>query len=233
MKIYPIKTGIFQEKENLLAFIFKYIKKIREGSVLVITSKIVSLAEGRTLPLPKNDTAKAKIIVSESSWAIPTKYVWLTKKDGMIMANAGIDESNANGKIVLLPKDSYRMAKKIRWMLLKKFDLKNCGVLITDSRTQPLRAGIIGSALGYAGFKGIKNYKGTKDIFGRTFLFSSANIADCLATSAVLVMGEGNEQQPLALIEQAPITFSSRVTKKESSIDLQDDIYLPLLKNFK
>ena len=103
----------------------------------------------------------------------------------------------------------------------------------TDSRTQPLRAGIIGAALGYAGFKGLRGYQGRKDIFGRKFKFSSTNIADCLATSAVLVMGEGDERQPLAIIEQAPVEFCQRVNKNQLDIDLADDIYLPLLKNIK
>ena len=49
MKIIPIKTKVFNENENLLEFILKYIKKIPEGSVLVVTSKIVALSEGRTV----------------------------------------------------------------------------------------------------------------------------------------------------------------------------------------
>jgi F420-0:gamma-glutamyl ligase len=94
-----------------------------------------------------------------------------------------------------------------------------------------LRAGIIGSALGYAGFAGLKNYRNKKDLFGRTFQFSSVNIADCLATAAVLVMGEGAERQPLAIIKNPPVKFCRRISKKELLIDLKDDIYLPLLKN--
>ena len=85
------------------------------------------------------------------------------------MANAGIDESNAMGKIILLPKNSFKSAEIIRKKLQNKFGVKNLGILITDSRLFPLRAGIVGVALGYAGFKGIKNYIGKKDIFGRIF----------------------------------------------------------------
>lgn len=55
--------------------------------------------------------------------------------------------------------------------------LKKEGVLITDSRTMPLRASIIGVALGYAGFRGIKDYRGQPDIFGRKFHFPRVDIA--------------------------------------------------------
>ena len=106
--------------------------------------------------------------------------------------------------------------------------VKNLGVLITDSRTVPLRSGVTGVALGYAGFRGIKDYKGQKDIFGREFKFSSVDVADSLATAAVLVMGEGREQQPLAIIKGAPIEFSNKTYHKELEIAIRDDMYLPL-----
>ena len=230
MKIRPIKTRVFKEKEDLLQFIFKYIKKIPESSILVITSKIVALAEGRTIEY-KNKSQKIRLIKEESDFAIKTKYVWLTIKNGMVMASAGIDESNADGKMVLLPKDSFKSAKVVRKELCKKFKIKNLGVLITDSRLFPLRAGVVGVALGYAGFKGIRNYIGKKDIFGRTLKFSRTDVADSLATSAVLCMGEGKEQQPLALITDAPVEFVKKINKKELIIDPKEDLYLPLFRS--
>jgi dihydrofolate synthase / folylpolyglutamate synthase len=227
MKIKAIRTRVFKEKENLLDFVAEYIKKIPENSVLVITSKIVSLSEGRTV-FCKNEKEKIEIIKKESDFALKTKLVWLTIKDGMIMSSAGIDESNANGKVILLPKDSFKIAKIIRQKLQKKYGVKRLGVLITDSRLFPLRAGIVGVALGYAGFKGIKNYIGKPDIFGRLFGYSRVDIADSLATSAVVCMGEGNEQCPLALVTNAPVVFSDKINKLELIIDLNDDIYMPL-----
>ncbi len=79
-------------------------------------------------------------------------------KDGMVMAFAGIDESNGRGKLVLLPKDAYKSAKLLRQKLLRKYNLKNLGILITDSGFIPLRKGAIGFAVGYSGFSGVKNY---------------------------------------------------------------------------
>ena len=149
------------------------------------------------------------------------------------MSSAGIDESNANGKIVLLPKNSFRSAEFVRKKLRAKFKIKNLGILITDSRLLPLRAGIVGVALGYAGFKGVRDYRETPDIFGRILKLSRTDIADGLATAAVLCMGEGKEQQPLALITGAPVEFTSKINKKELYINPREDVYQPLFEKIK
>lgn len=236
MQIKPIKTRIFRENENLFEFILTYVKRIPENSVLVITSKIVALSEGRTVEIDlsiPHEQMREKIIKTESEFMLRTKYTWLTIKDGIFMSSAGIDESNADSKIVLLPKNSFTSAGSIRRKLIKKFKLKNIGILITDSRLMPLRAGIIGIALGYAGFRGIRDYRGTPDIFGRILKLSRTDVADSLATSAVLEMGEGKEQQPLVLITNAPILFVNKINKKELYIDPREDIYQPLFEKIK
>lgn len=227
MIIKPIKTRIFQEGENLLQFITSHIKKLPEESVLIVTSKIVALAEKRTAMI-KDKKTKEKLIRSESKMAMRTKYVWLTVKDNMVMPSAGIDESNANGKLILLPKNSFKSANLLWSALRKKYNIKNLGVIITDSHTMPLRAGVIAMALGYAGFKGIKTYIGKPDIFGRNFHFSNVNVADSLSTAAAFTMGEGNEQQPLAIITKAKVNFCEKIKKDELHIDLREDMYMPL-----
>lgn len=227
MEIKAIKTGVFRENEDLLPFILKYVKKIRENSVLVVTSKIVALSEGRIVEY-KNEKQKTKLIKKESDLAIKTKIVWMTLKGGMVMANAGIDESNARGKLILLPQNSFRSAEILRKKLMKKFRLKNFGVLIADSGLMPLRAGILGVALGYAGFSGLRNYIGKKDIFGRVLKISKTNVADSLATAATVCMGEGNERRPLALITNAPVIFTEKTKERELVISSEDDIYAPL-----
>lgn len=227
MNIKPIKTRVFQEGDNLFAFIAGYFKKIPEKSIIVVTSKIVALTEKRTAVI-KNSRTKNQLIRAESELAIRTKYAWLTIKDGLVMPSAGIDESNANGKLILLPKDSFKTARFLRRKLREKYGVKQLGVLITDSRTLPLRAGIIGVALGYAGFRGVKDYRGQPDIFGRKFHFSRVDIADSLAAAAVLLMGEGDEQQPLAIIKNAPVEFRRKTSRRELQISLKDDMYRPL-----
>jgi F420-0:gamma-glutamyl ligase len=232
MKIKAIKTRIFKPKENLFLFVEKYLPKISEKSILVITSKIVALAEGRLIKYI-DEKSKAKIIKAESEFTLKTKYVFLTIKDGIVMANAGVDESNADGNIILLPADSFRASAQIREYFCHKHKLKNFGVIITDSRCLPLRAGITGVALGYAGFKGLKNYQGKIDIFKRPFKYSRVDVADSLATAAVLEMGEGDERKPLAIINEAPVEYTNRTNKNELKIDIKEDIYGPLFRKIK
>lgn len=220
MKITPVKTKLFREGASLPDFIFAYVPRLKNGSVLVVSSKIVSLSEGRTAD-PKD---RERLIKKESTRAVKTKKVWLTEKDGMLMANAGIDESNGNGKIILLPKDSYTSAQKLRTVLKKKFKLTKLGVIVADSVPMPRRKGVVGVAVGYAGFKGVRDYKGKKDLFGRAFAFASSNIADSLASAAVVVMGEGSERQPIAVIENTPVVFGD-ADKKEMRISRKDDMF--------
>lgn len=227
MIVTPIRTRIFKEKEDLEAFIVEHVPSLSEGAILVVTSKIVALAEGRTAD-PKD---REKIIEEESELVIRTKYTWLTIKDGTVMASAGVDESNADGKLVLLPRDSFAAAEVLREKLRRRFDLKNLGVLVTDSRLLPLRAGVVGVALGYAGFKGVRDYRGAKDIFGRAMQYSRTDVADSLATAAVLEIGEGAEQQPLCVIENAPVEYIEVVDRNELHIDIKDDVYRPLFEN--
>lgn len=236
MQIKAIKTRVFLENEDLFSFILKYLHKIPkrnlEASILVITSKIVALSERRVVEF-KNEKQKIALIKQESDFALKTKHTWLTIKDGMVLASAGIDESNAKGKLILLPKDNFKSAEVLRKKMVQHFGLKNLGVLITDSRLLPLRAGVVGIALGYAGFKGVKDYRGTRDIFGRVLKMSCTDVADSLATSAVLCMGEGSEKQPLAIIKNAPIIFTKKVNKKELHIDPREDLYQPLFEKIK
>ena len=226
MRVEAYKTPVFNESDSLADFLFEQLPLLGERSIVVITSKIVALAEGRTAPFT-DEAAKEALIRSESDWVMETKYTWLTQKDGMIMASAGIDESNAAGKLVLLPKDSFVAADQLRKALMDHYGLHNLGVLITDSRIFPLRAGVTGVSLGYAGFKGIRDYRGTPDIFERPLEMTQTNVADALAAAAVLTMGEGNEQQPLALITEAPVTFVDQIERDELAIDIREDMYRP------
>lgn len=228
MNVHAIQTRVFKESENLIAFIAEHIPTLKNGLILVVTSKIVALSEGRTATA-KNKKEKEKIIRAESEWAAESyPGWWLTLKDGTYVINAGIDDSNANGKIVLLPKDSFRAAEKIRAELRAHYKIKKLGVVITDSRVAPMRKGVFGMALGYAGFRGLRDYRGTPDIFGRILEVTEVGVADSLATSAALVMGEGRERQPLAVIENAPVEFCNSVDPKELRLAREGDIYGPL-----
>lgn len=232
MLIKPIKTRIFKENESLTVFLDKYISKPREGSIIVVTSKIVALSEGRTHAKEDAGT-KEKLIRQESQYVMRTRYTWLTIKDNMLIKSAGIDESNANGKYILLPKDSFKSADLIRKHFIKKYRLKKLGVLITDSLMYPLRNGAVGIALGYSGFSGIRDYRGQKDLYGRELKSARTDAADTLAAASVLLMGEGNQSQPLAIITGAPVKFQNRINKDELRIDIRDDVYQPIMEKIR
>lgn len=222
MQVRAIRTRVFREGEDIAAFITSNIPTLREGSIVAVASKLVALAEGRVAP--KRD--KEKLIKAESSWHKRVlKEWWLTVRQGIVIVNAGIDESNADGKLVLLPEDAFASAKRLREALLTHYHIEDLGVVITDSRVSPLRRGVTGVALGYAGFRGVRDYRGRKDIFGRKMEVTATNVADCLASAAVLEMGEGSERQPLAIMTDAPVVFAERIAPEELAIPMQDDMY--------
>ncbi|MBI2484492.1 coenzyme F420-0:L-glutamate ligase [Candidatus Uhrbacteria bacterium] len=229
MRITPVRTGIFQEGGSIAAFILEHIPSARAESIIVITSKIVALSQRRTAHA-STEKEKDKIIRAESEYALKTPHAWLTIKDGDVMPSAGIDESNADGKIILLPTDSMNVASKLRATLCRAYRVKDLGILITDSRTLPLRAGTIGMALGYAGFLGIKDYRKKRDLCGRAFRVTRVDIADSLAAAAVCTMGEGGECQPLAIMTDTPVEFRARSHPDELRIPLHDDMYAPLFR---
>jgi dihydrofolate synthase / folylpolyglutamate synthase len=232
MIVKPIKTVIFTEGQDLLSFLVKHLPKLKEEDVVVVTSKIVALAESRVVEIEDENT-REKVIKAESQYMMRTKYTTLTIKDDMVMSAAGIDESNADGKIILLPKDSFKTAIKIRKALMTTFKLKKLGVLITDSRLLPLRAGIVGVALGYAGFKGLKHHRGRRDLYGREMKSSRTDVADSLAAISVLAQGEGDEGKPLAVLKNTGVEFVERIDKQELIIDVKDDRYQPLFEKIK
>src|SRR3989338_3494144 len=227
MLVKTIRTSIFREGGNLFDFIKQAIPSLKNGSVLAVTSKIVALAEGSVVRATSS-RAKEALIRAESEWQLQAKYGKLTLKDGLLMWNAGIDESNAKGNDVLLPKDSFKVAEQLRRKLKQLYKVKLMGVVITDSRVMPILAGVVGVALGYAGFKGLRDYRGKTDIFGRKLKFTQTDVADSLATAAVLMMGEGKEQKPLCVIEGAPVEFCEKVNRRELVIAPKDDMYRPL-----
>jgi coenzyme F420-0:L-glutamate ligase len=230
MEIKAIQTRIFKKGDDLVSFVFSSIKKVPESSVVVVASKIVALAEGCTV-YPYTKEVFDQLVRSESTWAIQTNKTWLTKSKGMIMAGAGVDESNGNGALTFLPKDPYKSAEALRRALMKRYKVKKLGIIISDSGLLPLRRGVIAQAIGYAGFRGLRDYVGKKDLFGRTLTMSATNIADSLATAGSLAMGEGNECQPLSLITNAPIVFTSVSQRNTLTIADADDMFYPLFKH--
>ncbi|OGE27280.1 hypothetical protein A3B42_02970 [Candidatus Daviesbacteria bacterium RIFCSPLOWO2_01_FULL_38_10] len=231
-----IKTRKFMPPKDNLWELLGSIKSLEENSVVAVTSKVVSIGEGRCIAIEKFKN-KDELAIKETDKYLPRNtvphgLVLHTIKNNLFIASAGIDESNGDGFYVLWPKDPQAAAKKIWQFLSQKFKVKNLGIIITDSRLVPLRRGVVGVAIGYFGFKPIRDYRGTKDIFGRKFEMETSNLPDSLATSAVLEMGEGSEQTPLAIITDVSyIEFTKSFY--DFSIPEKEDIFYPLFSAVK
>lgn len=232
MIIKAYKTEKILPGNDIFDILDSSLPKLKEKDIVVITSKIVSICQGRVV---KNDGTvdKHDLIRKEADSYIEgseSKYdVWMTIKDGILIANAGIDESNGGGYFVLWPREPFKEAQQIWQHLRKKYSVKDLGVLITDSRITPLRWGTLGIGIAWCGFEPLKNYIGTPDIFGRNLRMTKASIVDGLAAAAVLAMGEGNEQTPLAVIREAPVRFAQKLIQTVK-ISPKDDIFAPILK---
>lgn len=239
MIVKAVKTHkITRTDSDIFKILDQYITKLEENSILAVTSKIVSITEGSLTKM--ENIEKDELVKKESEMFLKgseNKYnISFTIANNILSASAGIDESNGNGFYILWPKNPQESANKIREYLSKKFDLRNFGVVITDSKTTPLRWGVTGIALAHSGFLAIKDYIGKPDLFDRPFVYEKLNISDSIASSAVLVMGEGSEQTPLAILEDMQnIDFQDRNPNFEElenlRIKMDDDLFAPFLKN--
>lgn len=213
------------------------IDNLQEGDIVAISSKIVALCEGNVRPL---DTDRDTLIEEQSDLFLPPEHSkyghHFSIINHTIVGSAGIDVSNADDHFVLWPKDPQADANNIRAHLREHFGLKNLGVIITDSISQPLRLGSIGASISHSGFSAIHDYRGQSDLFGHTMKVSRSNVASGLAAAAVLVMGEGTEQTPICIIRDASfVAFQdhnpTQAELDESNLSLEDDLFAPFLQN--
>lgn len=238
MRVTPYGTHIITPQEpDLLQILDRYLPDMAPRSVLAITSKIVAICQGRLLPMEGID--RQELIAQEAERYLPpatSKYaVTLTIKNGLLIPSAGIDASNADGHYVLWPEGIQAVADTVRAYLCRRFQSPHMGVVITDSTTRPLRWGVTGVAIAHSGFQALNDYRGAADIFGRPLQFTQVNVADGLAAAAVLMMGEGGEQTPLAVLEDLPmVRFQDRAPTPQElqalRIEVEDDLYAPLLQ---
>lgn len=227
MQITPIKSKKLTPPFNLFSELKSALKKIRlkEKDIIVITSKVVALAQNRIV----KDGNRNKWIKKEADVLLfKSKSGYMTIKDGLLMFHAGIDRSNAGGKLLLFPKDLEKWTVKFWEQLKKEFKLKQLGLIIIDSRLLPLRSGVSSIACAHAGFEGVEYLKGRADIFGRKFKATRVNIADKLANAASATIGEANEQTPFCLIHGAKVEFTDK-PKKPLKVSSNECFYFKFL----
>jgi len=169
---------------------------LRDGDILVVTSKIVSKAEGRVVTAPRGDAIEAETarVVARRG---PTTIV--QTRHGFVLAAAGVDASNtAPGTVVLLPEDPDESARRLRKTLRARLGL-TIGVVITDTMGRPWRAGQTDTAIGAAGVLPIRDHRGEPDSFGNTLEVTIAAVADEIAAAGDLVKGKAL-QLPVAVV---------------------------------
>lgn len=239
MQVSVFKTDkVTSQSHNLYDLLDVTLPKLKEGSVVVIAAKIVSLCEGRTIPISEID--KDQLVQQESQLFVPREHSpyhsSFTITQNFLIPGAGIDESNANDNYILWPKNPQASANAVRQHLSEKHGLTQIGVVISDSTSRMMQRGTTGIALAHSGFTALKDYVGAKDIFNREMRFQKSNIANGLAASAVLLMGEGAEQTPIALIED--VSFIDFVSGDPSDAELaelrftpEEDLFWSLIKD--
>ena len=208
--------------------------KLSERDVVTISSKIVSIGEGRCIPITDDPGQKRRLIEEEAeAFLVRENRRPLTIKHHAFISGSGIDESNADGHYILLPEDPFVSAKKIYDFLKGRDNLKELAVIITDSHSLLFRYGVTCVAIGYWGLEPLIRYRGKEDIFGRKFKFERINVIDSLASIVSLVGGEGSEQTPICVMRGIPqIEFVDKDTREDFLIPPKEDIYYPLIKGF-
>lgn len=238
MIVRPVKTRLVTPKScTLQELLDESITELPEKSVVAIAAKIISMCEGRVVPL--GSVEKDELVAKEAHLYVPSNLnrygVTLAIIRSRMVVSAGVDESNGDGNYVLWPKDPQKTANEVRAYLRKRFNVKEVGVVITDSATRPLQWGTTGIAITYSGFEPLHSYIGAKDLFGREFDFHTNSIQNGLAAAAVLVGGEGAERTPFVVLSELDfVKFVDRdpteAELKALDIDPEDDVYYLMLK---
>ena len=215
----------------------------KKDDILVISSKFVSMSEGRIIDLGKvrvgkkaqtladkcsMDPKMAQLVLKESDYILKgVPGFLLAIRKGMIAPNAGIDRSNVpKGFAILYPRDPFGTAEKLRQKFRADSRIR-IGIVIADSRLMPTRIGTTGVAIACAGFQPVEDLRGKQDLFGNILKYTLKAVADGLATMGVSVMGEGNESTPAAIVRGATVTWSDKkFSWKDMAVSPSEDIYL-------
>jgi coenzyme F420-0:L-glutamate ligase/coenzyme F420-1:gamma-L-glutamate ligase len=189
-----------------------------DGDLVVVSQKIVSKAQGllvdtsRIKPRPKakllakrtrKDPGVVELILQDSNMILRAdKQAFVVRRrDGLVCLNAGVDKSNVEGRSIYsrLPPNSDASANQLLTRL-QELSGKRLAVIIADTYSRPLRVGQVEFAIGIAGMEPIIDYRGLEDLFGYCLRYKYVALADEAAAAAELVMGQGTERTPVAII---------------------------------
>jgi coenzyme F420-0:L-glutamate ligase/coenzyme F420-1:gamma-L-glutamate ligase len=174
--------------DDLAALILGSYSGLQDGDILVVSSKVVSKAEGRVV----RDLSRAEAIAQETEHVVASRgdLRVVRTRHGLVLAAAGVDESNVEaGSLVLLPEDPDGSARALRFSL-QTLTGRRLGVLVTDTAGRPWRVGQTDLAIGAAGIRPLVDLRGTNDAGGRTLQVAMPAVADEIAGAAELAMGK-------------------------------------------
>jgi coenzyme F420-0:L-glutamate ligase / coenzyme F420-1:gamma-L-glutamate ligase len=187
--------------DDLVALLTALLGDLRAGDIVVVTSKIVSKAEGRVVAAADREQAitdeTVRVVATREHAGGVTRIV--ENRLGLVMAAAGVDASNTpEGTVLLLPVDPDASARRLRAGLQERFGL-GLGVVLTDTAGRPWRQGQTDIAIGAAGIQVLDDLRGGADTFGRTLLATMVAVADEIAAAAELVKGKASGR-PVAVV---------------------------------
>jgi coenzyme F420-0:L-glutamate ligase / coenzyme F420-1:gamma-L-glutamate ligase len=181
---------------DLAALITAAAGDLRDGDILVVTSKIVSKAEGRVTAVSREQAIEAetvRVVARRGDTTIAQT------RHGLVLAAAGVDESNtAPGTVVLLPEDPDESARRLRKAVAGRTGL-TVGVIVTDTMGRPWRAGQTDNAIGAAGVSPARDHRGEPDTFGNILEVTVSAVADEIAAAADLAKGK-SRHVPVAVV---------------------------------
>ncbi|GAB3963013.1 hypothetical protein GCM10027615_02290 [Plantactinospora veratri] len=197
--------GDVTEGDDLSALISTAAPWLRNGDVLVVTSKIVSKAEGRLVDVPvdgpEREAARAEVLAGETARPVARRGATriVQTHHGFVMASAGIDASNVDrSRLVLLPKDPDASARALRAAIRERHGA-DVAVIISDTMGRPWRNGLTDVALGVAGMPAVRDHRGEVDPYGNKLNITQMAVVDELAGAGELVKGKC-DQVPVAVI---------------------------------
>ncbi|MFY1700532.1 coenzyme F420-0:L-glutamate ligase [Micromonospora sp. WMMA1923] len=206
LEILPVLgIGDVTEGDDLATMIGNAAPWLRDGDVLVVTSKIVSKAEGRLVDVPADGperiAARDEVLAAETARVVATRGATriVQTHHGFVLAAAGIDASNvAKTRLVLLPVDPDASARALRAALRQRYDL-DVAVIVSDTMGRPWRNGLTDVALGVAGMAALRDHRGEVDPYGNELSLTQMAVVDELAGAAELVKGKC-DQVPVAVV---------------------------------
>ena len=245
LSLRPVMVRPRSSAFNLVALIEERMGGgLRDGDVLVISSKFVAVSEGRVVSLGSvkvgekakevaarhsMDPRLCELVIRESDKIIGgiPGFV-LTSKDGLLTPNAGIDKSNVrHGTVVLYP----RRPEVSAWTIREAMKLSrgvSIGVVICDSRLSPTRRGTTGVAVASAGLEAVLDMRGRADLFGNVLKVTAQGVADDLSSAAEILMGESDEATPIVLVRglRRSLLKDAEYPGKKFAIPMDECVYL-------